>query len=71
MDEGKFWLNIIAIIGGVIVIIAFVIAGYWVNHNSKVVELIKLGVPPTEAMCALQDDYGMHPVCLVAASKGK
>jgi len=42
---------------------------YWVNHNTKIVQLIENGATAVEAMCALQDDYGNHPTCIILATK--
>ena len=42
---------------------------YWDGHNAKILELVKMGVNPVEAKCALQDDYGTMPVCLVLATQ--
>lgn len=67
-DE-KFWVSVWGIVGVVVIVVASLIATYWNSHNTKIVELIEKGVDPTEAMCALQNDYGTMPVCIVAATK--
>ena len=53
------------------IIITFILANmtYWINHNGKIVALIENGVSPIEAQCALQDDYGKNPTCLVLAAR--
>ncbi len=68
-DESKFWIACSAIIGTTIVLIVLLSTSYWKDHNGKIVELIGSGTDPVAAMCAMQDDYGKMPVCLVLATK--
>ena len=69
-DDSKFWISVNAIVGIVFISIIFLSTSYWKDHNAKIVNLIKLGVDPVVAMCAMQDDYGNTPVCVIAAVKG-
>lgn len=68
-NESKFWLLLWCI--GALALVAIVgqSLDYWKDHNTKIVQLIKDGVSPVEALCALQDDYGEHPVCIITATK--
>lgn len=65
------------LLGTVLGFFTFIVAlvalsiNYYKDHNSKIVELINQGVPAVEAICALQDDYGKNPTCLVIAAKQK
>ncbi len=68
-NENKFWLSLWTIIAMTFSILIVSITGYWIDHNAKIVELVNSGVDPVAAMCALQDDYGRNPVCLVLAAK--
>ena len=68
-NEQKFWIYFLGICGVVVIVITICITAYWTDHNRKIVQLIKNGVPPVEAMCALQDDYGKNPTCIVIATK--
>lgn len=68
-SDDKFWLSIWSIAGVVVLGIALSISSYWKDHNSKIVTLIKQGVDPVAVMCAMQDDYGTHPTCIVLAVK--
>lgn len=68
-DTSKFWIACNAIIGLTIVSIVFLSTSYWKDHNGKIVEMIGGGTDPVAAMCAMQDDYGNMPVCLVLATK--
>lgn len=42
---------------------------YYKHQNTKIVELIKAGVSPVAAMCAVQDDLGNHPTCVILAAE--
>ena len=68
-NEGKFWICINFIAAFALVAIVFFITSYWKDHNKRIVELIGSGVDPIEVMCAMQDDFGTHPVCIVLAAK--
>lgn len=69
MCDNKFWLFTSLIFSLLFIAILYISTDYWKNHNTKIVTLIQEGVSPTEAMCALQDDYGTHPVCVIHATK--
>ena len=68
-NESRFWIAINAIVFSAIVGIVFLSTSYWKDHNTKIVDLIGSGVNPVAAMCAMQDDYGKMPVCIVLATK--
>jgi hypothetical protein len=68
-DESKYWTAFFAIASVTLMVVIFLIADYWKDHNRKIVELIQEGVDPVAAMCAMQDDYGNNPVCMVLAAK--
>jgi len=68
-DESKFWISINAIIFTAIVFIVFFSTTYWKDHNAKIVEMVGSGTDPVAAMCAMQDDYGKMPVCIILATK--
>jgi len=64
------------------IIITFIIAScitanigisllYWNATNQKIVDMVKDGVDPVAAICAIQDDYGKMPVCIALAAKDK
>lgn len=70
MDSNQtFWVSVNSIFCVTIVLVAFVIADYWNRHNQKIVDLINSGVSPNGAMCAMQDDKGEHPTCIILATK--
>ena len=69
MNDNIFWVSVWTVLGVTILGLAFAIQSYWIDHNTKIVELIGQGVDPVAAMCAMQNDYGLHPVCLVLAAK--
>ena len=71
MDDNNllavFWVSAVA----VLLVIAFAVPNYWIDHNAKIVQLIESGVDPVAAMCAMQNDYGDHPTCIILATKYK
>jgi hypothetical protein len=67
-EYGKFWLGTWSVLGVVFLGSIFLSTSYWNNHNTKIVHLIESGVSPVAAMCALQDDYGNHPTCIILAT---
>tara|TARA_R110000851_G_C12691356_1_gene524975 strand:- start:17 stop:265 length:249 start_codon:yes stop_codon:yes gene_type:complete len=68
-DDSKFWISISAIFAVLIISIVYFSTAYWKDHNAKIVKMVGDGINPVSAMCALQDDYGKMPVCLVLAAK--
>jgi len=68
-NEQKFLVSITAIAAIAIVLVAQLSVNYWKDHNAKIVQLIEQGTDPVAVMCAMQDDYGRNPVCLVLAAK--
>tara|TARA_R110000851_G_scaffold321887_1_gene487585 strand:- start:59 stop:277 length:219 start_codon:yes stop_codon:yes gene_type:complete len=70
-DESKFWLCINFIVASTLVAIVYFSTSYWKDHNQKVVDLINSGSDPISVMCAMQDDYGNHPTCIILATKDK
>lgn len=74
-NDNKFWLCIWSILSttviSIVISIAFFSMSYWKDHNSKIESMVNNGINPVAAMCALQDDYGKNPVCIVLATKSK
>ena len=70
-NESKFWIAVNAIVGAAFLGAVYLGTSYWSDHNRKIVELIGTGVDPVAAMCAMQDDYGDHPTCVILATKSK
>jgi hypothetical protein len=68
-DSSKFWLGINFIVAFSLVAIFYFSTAYWKDHNQKIVDLIESGTNPVAAMCAMQDDYGKHPTCIILATK--
>ena len=71
MEDNEFWAMQNIMLTIIICTLILSITYYWVNHNTKIVELIKNGVPAIEVMCAMQNDYGDDPICMVIAAKEK
>ena len=71
MNDNSLYAVIFATLAAVILSIAFAIPNYWIDHNAKIVQLIESGVDPVAAMCAMQNDYGNHPTCVILATKSK
>jgi len=70
-EENKFRLLCNPIIGTVILGVVFLGTSYWKDHNKKIVDMVGQGVDPVAVMCAMQDDYGEMPVCIILSSKNK
>ena len=70
-SENKFWAATWSIAGLTLLGVIWLSTSYWSDHNKKIVELIGSGVDPVAAMCAMQDDYGKNPVCIILATKAK
>ena len=70
MSENTFWTFFNAIIGATIIAVVYLSTDYWKDQDGKIVELIGTGVDPVAAICAMQDDYGKMPVCVILATKG-
>jgi hypothetical protein len=68
-DKSKFWIGINLIVAFALVAIVYFSTAYWKDHNQKIVDLIESGTSPVAAMCAMQDDYGRHPTCIILAAK--
>ncbi len=69
MSENTLWVIVTTVISSAIVSSILIGTLYWKDHNAKIVQLIGDGVDPVAAMCAMQDDYGQMPVCIVLAAK--
>lgn len=70
-NDAKFWLSFTAIITIGVCVVIDLGTSYWKHHNNKIAELIEKGTDPVEVMCAMQNDYGNHPTCIVLATKAE
>jgi len=64
----KFWCLIWVIISIGVITISVLTYVYWTDHNKKIVDLIKSGSDPFDAMCSLQNDMGSNNVCLIRSA---
>ncbi len=69
MDNNKFLICVIAMGLTTISIMAICIAIYNIKENSAIVDMVKNGSPPIEAMCAIKDNFGDNPNCIIFSSK--
>ena len=69
MNDETFWISIWGMAAAVIMILILAVNNHWKHHNELVVDMVKSGIDPIAVKCALEDDYGNHPVCLVLAAK--
>ena len=67
--ENKFYALVWLVISITVLGVTLITTEYWKDHNTKIVELINSGVNPVAAMCAMQDDYGNQPTCIILATK--
>lgn len=71
-SENKFWLSFWFIMVFGFVSVVYVSVGYWKDYNTKMVQMIvDEGVTPIEATCAMQDDFGDNPTCVILALENK
>lgn len=68
-SDAKFWVAQFAILA----VIILGIAGYTTSYNKafdeRIVELVKAGTDPIAAVCALEDQRGVNPTCVVLSAK--
>lgn len=69
MTDNQLWTSIMVIIGLVAVALMGAFTGYYKHQNEVIAAMVKDGVDPVAAKCALQDDYGRNPTCLVLAAR--
>ena len=69
MKENQFWIAFNVIWAVVIAVFIIAIFIYFQRENELITEMVKAGVDPIEVKCALDDDLGKHPVCVVLAAK--
>ncbi len=69
MTDDSCWVYTWIIIASTVIAIAICSVWYWADYNEKVVRLVEAGVDPVAAICAMQNDYGRNPVCIVLATK--
>jgi len=69
-EDSKFFIAVAAITGITILGVGLLFTSYWKDHNAKIAEMVASGVDPVAAMCAMQDDYGNHPTCIILATSG-
>jgi hypothetical protein len=68
-DTSKFWLSVWVVVGLTLSFITFTISDFYKTQDAAVVEMVKQGASPIEAMCSMQDTLGRHPICVVEALK--
>ena len=71
MKDNSFLATCGALVAITIIGVFYMFTSYWKDYNTKIVELIGDGVDPVAVVCALQNDFGTMPVCLILAEKGK
>jgi len=67
--EQKFWLSCWTIIALVIISILGSILLYSASVDTKVANLVKEGIHPIAANCAIKDDLGTEPICVQWTTK--
>lgn len=70
-NESKFWILINAIVAAAVSVLILSITAYSMHKNSKLSEIIRGGTNPIAANCALNDDYGKAPSCVIIARKAE
>ena len=67
--DGIFWAIIMALFSTIITVILIGSFDYWKHHNRLIANMVNDGINPVAAMCAMQDDYGNNPVCVILATQ--
>ena len=68
-SDDKFWLGLYTAFFTAVVFVVLIVSGYWQHHNTLIAEMAIAGVDPVAIMCAMQDDYGKAPTCIVLATQ--
>lgn len=71
MLEYKFWIYFCGFMAIVIITLILNINIYYTNRNQMVVEMVKQGVSPAEALCGIDNIEGRNPTCVLYAVKQK
>ena len=71
MCENKFWICINTVICSAFVAFIYLSTSYYTGVNNTIAAMVESGADPIAAMCAIQDDYGNHPTCIVLSAKSK
>lgn len=66
-QDDKYWLMLWTVVLAAIVLICLIISLYWQDHNALIAQMVLEGADPVAIMCAMQNDYGNHPSCIVVA----
>lgn len=68
-SEQKYYLSITAILASAFIAFVYSFAFYYAGKNERLAEMVKSGVSPFEAACALNDALGQNPTCVILAMK--
>ena len=68
-SESKFLLGLVGVISTTITVIVVSSGFYYTRQNQIVADMVKGGASPIAAMCAVQEDYGTNPSCIVYATR--
>jgi len=69
MNENNFWLGAFSIIAFTIITSVFLATNFYLERNRIVAEMVKTGVSPIAALCAVNDDYGKYPTCIIYVTR--
>ena len=69
-DEGKFWLGTTAIVAITLITIVCSALRYNDNRDAYIADMVASGADPQKVVCAMHDDYGKNPTCIILATKG-
>jgi len=71
MNENNFWATT-WLIAGIVFLLSFTsCTSYYKDKNTKIVQAIESGANPFAVVCAMGDESGNNPTCVITASKLK
>lgn len=68
-SDDKFWVAQFAILAVIILGIAGYTTSYHKAYDERIAELVEAGTDPLAAMCALEDQQGNNPTCVLLSAK--
>ena len=67
-SEDKFWFGVCSLVLTGVITISLCTMSYWKHYTTEVGKMLASGVSPLEVVCALQDEIGNNPTCIIMAT---
>ncbi len=69
MNDNKLYMFIWSVIATVAITLIITLTAVDAHTTNKITEMVKGGVSPVAASCAVYSSYGDNPVCILLATK--